>query len=109
VLGEVCTDADYKEANVEQPLPDLPTWAGSDSVCAKKWEGDTPEDVSPGYGEMIVKGRTIHCDAVDDGKGSDFVFHRVKYCPRICRPGYPNYQPNAPQCQDCQLKGKGEF
>lgn len=109
VLGEVCTDADYKEANVEQPLPDLKAWAGADSACAKKWEIDTPEKVSPGYGEMIVKGKTIRCDAVDDGSGNDFVFHRVKYCPRICRPSYPNYQPNDPACQDCQLKGSGEF
>ena len=106
VLGEVCTDADYKEANVEQPLPDLATWAGKDPVCAKKWEADTPANVSPGYGEMIVKGQTVRCDAIDDGAGNDFVFHRVQYCARTCRDAA---NANNPECVACQLAGKGTF
>ncbi len=108
ILGEVCTDVDYKEANVEQELPDLPTWAGKDNACAKKWEFETPEDKSPGYGEMIVYGKTVRCDEVGD-KDLGYVFHRVKYCPRICRQSHPNYDPNHPECKDCQLKGSGKF
>ena len=106
ILGEVCTDADYKEANVEQQLPDLATWAGKDPACAKKWESDTPENVSPGYGEMIVKGQTVRCDAIDDGAGNDFVFHRVQYCPRSCRK--PENE-SKEECVACQLAGRGTF
>jgi hypothetical protein len=106
VLGEVCTDADYKEANVEQLLPDLATWAGKDNACAKKWEADTPDNVSPGYGEMIVKGQTVRCDAIDDGAGQDFIFHRMQYCPRSCR---QEANKNNPECVACKLAGKGTF
>jgi hypothetical protein len=106
VLGEVCTDAQYDQANVEQTLPDLPTWAGKDTACAQKWEVDTPANVSPGYGEMIVKGQTVRCDAIDDGSGNDYVFHRVQYCPRMCR---DEANANAPECVACQLAGKGSF
>lgn len=106
ILGEVCTDADYKEANVEQDLPDLATWAGKDNACAKKWELETPENVSPGYGEMIVKGQTVRCDAIDDGAGGDLVFHRVQYCARSCR--NPDNAKN-PECVACQLASKGKF
>lgn len=106
ILGEVCVDADYPEANVEQPLPDLKTWFGKDNACAKKWEADTPEDVSPGYGEMIVKGQTVRCDEIDDGEGNDFVFHRVEYCPRMCR---DEANKDKPACVSCQLAGRGEF
>jgi hypothetical protein len=110
VLGEVCINAVYEKENVVQPLPDLPTWVGTDAACAKKWEKDTPEDVSPGYGEMIVKGKTVRCDAVGgQGTTQDYVFHRVKYCPRICRQSDPHYNPNHPACQDCTLKGSGSF
>lgn len=109
ILGEVCTDADYPEANVVQQIPDLATWAGADPVCAKTWEKDTPADVSPGYGEMIVKGQTVRCEAIDDGNGQDLVFHRVQYCPRICRPSDPAYNPDHPACAACQLAGKGVF
>lgn len=108
-LGEVCTVAEYTEANVVQTLPDLKTWAGKDPACAKKWELDTPKDVSPGYGEMIVKGQTVRCDPIDDGSGNDYVFHRVQYCPRICRASDPDYDPNHAACQACQLAGTGKF
>ncbi|MBX3219923.1 MAG: hypothetical protein KF795_05340 [Labilithrix sp.] len=106
ILGEVCTDAVYNEPNVEQALPDLKTWAGKDNACAKKWESDTPANVSPGYGEMIVKGQTVRCDAIDDGAGQDYVFHRVQYCARSCR---NPANANNPECVECQLAGKGSF
>lgn len=109
VLGEACIDADYPEAGVVQTLPDLPTWAGKDAACAKKWELDTPKDVSPGYGEMIVKGQTVHCEDIDDGSGNDYVFHRVQYCPRICRASDKDYNPDHPACKACQLANKGRF
>jgi hypothetical protein len=108
-LGQICTDAiDYVQANVEQKLPDLKTWAGGDPQCAFRWEDPsiTPDDKSPGYGEMIVKGRSVHCDAIDDGAGNDFVFNRVEYCPRICR---NNAHPEMEICQTCQLSGQGSF
>ncbi len=71
ILGESCIDADYQVPKVEQKMPDLQPWAGTDAACSKKWEKDTPENVSPGYGEMIVRGKTVQCQEIDDGKGSD--------------------------------------
>jgi len=113
VLGEACVDATYLNKNQVQPLTDLPAWVGSSSACAKKWEQETPPDVSPGYGEMIVKGQSFYCDAIDDGSGNDLVFNRVQYCPRICRPSNPpsegGYQPDAQICKDCQLSSQGQF
>lgn len=106
VLGEACTDADYTTPDVEQPLPDLPTWAGRDAACAKRWEIDTPPDVSPGYAEMIVKGRTQTCESVDDGAGNPYVFHRIPYCPRMCRAGA---NATHPSCVECQRAGRGVF
>jgi hypothetical protein len=103
ILGESTIKADYKVADVVQELPPLPTWAGKDNACAKKWELDTPANVSPGYGEMIVKGQTVRCDAIG---GEDFVFHRVQFCARTCRD--PANAANA-ECVACQLAGKGEF
>jgi hypothetical protein len=105
ILGEVCTESDYKTANVEQSWPDVPGWLGKDQACAKKWN-DTPQTSSPGYAEMIVKGLTVRCDAIDDGSGGDLVFNRVKYCPRSC-----NDPANAqqPECVKCQLSGQGQF
>lgn len=106
ILGETCVDANYLEANKEQELPPLKAWFGNDSACSKKWEKDTPTNVSPGYGEMIVKGQTVRCESVDDGAGQDFVFHRVKYCPNDCRKAE---NANLDICKDCQLKGTGQF
>lgn len=115
ILGESCTLADYQESGKEQELPELDPWFTPDTpeghACAKKWEIDTPEDKLPGYGEMIVRGgQTVRCEAVSDvPNDKEFVFNRVEYCPRICRPGYKNYKPNDPLCQECQLSGKGKF
>jgi hypothetical protein len=105
-LGEVCTDTlTYPTAGVTQDLPDLKTWAGTDNACAKKWD-TVDQTISPGYGEMVVKGESVHCDNIDDGHGNELVFHRVEYCARMCRGGA---NPTAPQCQSCQLRGTGSF
>ena len=107
ILGEVCIDAVYEKENEVQQLPDLPAWAGTDQACSKKWESETPANVSPGYGEMVVKGQTVRCDEVGNAGGqTEYVFHRVKYCPRICR---DEANKNDPACVDCQLKGQGSF
>lgn len=110
-MGVSCVDVDYQEPKKEQPLPDLPSWFSTDSACAKKWEVDTPEDKSPGYGEMFVQGgQTVTCEAVSNvPKDQEFVFNRLQYCPLICRPGHPNYQPNHPECVACKLAGEGKF
>jgi hypothetical protein len=104
IVGEVeLPPAFYPTPNVEMPWPNLPGWIGADSACAQKW-ATTPEGVSPGYGEMIVKGESVLCDKIDDGNGGDFVFNRIKYCPVSC-----NTNPNTPDCQACQQSGSGTF
>ena len=105
VLGEVCTESDYKTANVVQAWPNLPGWLGTDKACAKKWN-DTPLATSPGYAEMVVKGQSVRCDAIDDGNGGDLVFNRLKYCPRSCN---DSANAGSPECVSCQLSGKGQF
>lgn len=104
-VGETCVDVDYQTPGVETQLPDLPTWAGADSACAQKWE-QTPENVSPGYGEMIVRGKTVQCENVDDGNGQDYVFHRVQYCPNSCR---DSANANNAECVECQRASSGKF
>lgn len=111
VVGESCVNnATYTDTATELELPPLPGWTGQSAACAKKWEVDTPSTVSPGYGEMIVKGQTVTCDEVG---GGDYVFHRVQYCPRICRPSNPpaegGYQPDSAQCVACRTASSGEF
>ncbi|MBX3231928.1 MAG: hypothetical protein KIT84_12180 [Labilithrix sp.] len=108
ILGESETFADYREENVEQKLPDLPHWKSTNAECVKKWEVDTPEDKSPGYGEMIVKGgQTVRCEAVSElGVDQEFVFNRVKFCPKICR---DQANANHPACVECKLSGQGNF
>lgn len=105
ILGEVCTEDDYKVANVVQPWKNLPGWLGKDSACSQKWF-ETPDNVSPGYAEMIVKGQSVRCDPIDDGNGGDLIFNRVKYCPQSC-----NDPANAktPECVACQQAGSGSF
>ncbi|MFO0741119.1 MAG: hypothetical protein U0270_34790 [Labilithrix sp.] len=108
VMGESCVDVNYTQENVEQKLPDLPSWNSVDSACAKKWEKDTPDDKSPGYGEMYVSGgQTVACEAVSNvPKDQEFVFNRVQYCARKCREAA--HQQDA-DCVECQLKGQGKF
>jgi len=103
-LGEVELDPQYYPTpNVEMPWQVLKPWIGTDTACAKKWH-DTPEGVSPGYGEMIVKGESVLCDEIDDGKGGDFVFNRIQYCPTSC-----NSNPSGAGCAACQASGQGTF
>lgn len=104
ILGEQSIEADYQEPNVEQPMPPLKPWAGADQACAKKWEIDTPDDVYPGYGEMIVRGQTVRCDEIDDGNNAEFVFHRLPYCPKLCRTNN-----TADVCKKCAAEATGKF
>lgn len=108
IMGESCVDVTYTTENVEQKLPDLPSWSSTDSACAKKWEKDTPSDQSPGYGEMYVKGgQTVACEAVSNvPQNEEFIFNRVQYCARKCRDAA--HQQDA-DCVECQLKGQGSF
>jgi hypothetical protein len=103
ILAEVCTESDYLKENVEQPWPDLPGWQGKSKECAEKWNA-IPDTVSAGYAEMIVKGKSVRCDNIDDGNGGDLIFNRIKYCPKICRTN-----PTTPECQACQQSGQGGF
>lgn len=105
ILGEACTEGDYKKEDVEQEWPDLPGWLGTDTACAAKW-AKTPADKSPGYAEMIVKGQSVRCDAIDDGNGNDLVFNRVQYCPTKCNDS--GHAQDA-ECVSCQQSGAGSF
>jgi hypothetical protein len=105
IVGEVCTEGDYTEANVEQKWEDLPGWLGKDPACAAKWAA-TSSDKSAGYAEMIVKGQSVRCDAIDDGSGNDLVFNRVQYCPSKCND--PAHQ-NDTECVSCGQAAQGSF
>jgi hypothetical protein len=118
IVGEVeLPPTYYPTPNVEMPWPNLPGWIGGDPTCSQKWApqdidkdgiidnaAGTPKGVSPGYGEMIVLGESVLCDKIDDGKGNEFVFNRIKYCPSSC-----NDDPSTPDCVSCQASGQGEF
>jgi hypothetical protein len=104
IVGEVeLPEAYYPTPNVEMPWPNLPAWIGADKACSQKW-ASTAAGVSPGYGEMIVKGESVLCDKIDDGAGNEFVFNRIKYCPTSC-----NADPTTPECVACQQSGSGQF
>lgn len=103
ILGEVCSESDYLEANVVQDWPPLDGWLGADTACATAW-ASTPEGTSPGYGEMVVKGESVRCDPIDDGSGGELVFNRIAYCPRIC-----TQEPSRPECERCGNGGQGTF
>jgi hypothetical protein len=98
VVARTCTEAWYSERDVTQELPPLPSWTGSDSACAARFES------SGGYGEMSVIGLSVECDPVDDGTGGEYVFNRVNYCPTSC-----NVDPSAPECAGCMMGGSGTF
>ena len=104
IVGEVeLPEAYYPTPNVEMTWPNLPAWLGGDKACSEKW-AKTAAGVSPGYGEMIVKGESVLCDKIDDGAGNEFVFNRIKYCPTSC-----NADPSTPECVACQQSGSGQF
>ncbi len=98
VVGRACTMAWYPRADERLALPPLPAWTGSDSACARRFVD------SGGYGEMVVRGRSAECQAIDDGRGADYVFNRVGYCPLRC-----STMPNLPECRECGNGGSGMF
>ncbi|MFK7990543.1 MAG: hypothetical protein AB8I08_31265 [Sandaracinaceae bacterium] len=98
-VTEVCTDEIwYEERDVVQELPALPGWTSTDPACAQAFRD------SGGYGEMSVVGRSVECDAIDDGSGGRYVFNRVNYCPTRC-----NTDPTGPGCESCMMGGSGSF
>jgi hypothetical protein len=93
VLTEVCTEADYVQANVAQPFPPLPSWITNDTACSQKF-------AQSGYGEMSVDGVSLLCDKVKK------VFNRVRYCPLKCS---MQGNENLPECKNCMQGGGGNF
>ncbi len=108
-IVKVCTDEfDYAKADVEQALPKLPGWlapaTGAPSAAATAC-ADSFHD-NGGYGEMSVVGKSVLCDAIDDGSGQPLVFNRIQYCKAICS------TPDAgsdPSCASCGQDGSGVF
>lgn len=107
-VAETCTESDYVTANVEQPWPNLGSWLSKDDACVAKWQTNAKNEPTKSaiYGEMVVKGKSVRCDVIDDGAGNDFVFNRVPYCPAMC-----DKAENAsdPACVECQQRGQGTF
>ena len=100
VVMQTCVDTWYEKAGTDQKLDDLPAWVSSTSASACAVQFAT----NGGYGEMSVIGKSIECDAVDDGKGNPYVFHRTDYCKPTCR-----MTPDLPECRACQTGGSGMF
>jgi hypothetical protein len=96
IVAQVCTEADYNEADVAQPFPPLPSWVTSTPeqvACAQQFAS------SGGYGEMSVVGVSVECDTIEEK-----VFNRVNYCPLTC-----SQNPSAPGCEQCMNGGSGSF
>lgn len=97
-LTRVCQTVDYLTADVAQPLPALPSWVGN-PACVNDVRA------TGGYGEMTVKGVSVRCDAIDDGKGAPEVFLRLGYCPERCAGNT-----TLPECKLCKGQGgDGQF
>lgn len=99
VVATTCVEAWYGERDVEQDLPPLPAWTGTDTACARQFRD------SGGYGEMTVQGLTIECEDLSD-MGESYVFNRINYCPFDC------FEPDRrddPDCVDCRMMGGGGF
>lgn len=96
-LSETCVETWYDERDVPQPLAPLPSWQGSSSLCAQRFQ------TVGGYGEMSVVGLSFECESIGS-EGAPVVFNRVKYCPASCREN-----PNAAECQNCGNGGSGVF
>lgn len=94
LLTKQCVAVDYLKEGVEQQLPDLAGWVSTDPVCTKYWYE------KGGYAQMSVKGVSVRCDAIDDGQGNAYVFHRWGYCPGSCA-----VDPSTPACQACVTTG----
>ncbi len=100
VLARTCTEAWYGMRNATQEFPPLPGWVTEDPSCARRFvEGG-------GYGEMSVVGRTVDCEVIDDGRGGEYVFNRVPYCPLCCNDGSC---PGDSRCDGCRMGGSGSF
>jgi hypothetical protein len=98
VVMSSCVDIWYAQPGKELALPSLPGWSSSDAACSKRFI-----EVG-GYGEMSVLGKSIECDAVDDGHGQPYVFKRASYCPPSC-----STTPERLECMDCATGGSGQF
>lgn len=98
VITTQCLDVWYAEANVDQSLPSFAGWTTTETACASAF------DLGGGYGEMSVLGTSIECDAVDDGMGNPYIFHRTNYCPPSCQ-----QTPTTPECISCVTGGSGSF
>ena len=99
---KVCLPAtDYVTENVVQQWPNLPGWLGNGtSDCNNAFTNQG------GYGEMSVQGKSVRCDAIDDGSGAPLVFNRIQYCKASCN------EPDAgadPACATCGQNGSGTF
>lgn len=95
---KVCTEADYTAVGQPQRFPDLPSWTSTSTACAAQFAS------TGGYGEMSVVGKSVRCDAIDDGSGAALVFNRVQYCSLSC-----NTNPTGPGCSGCGQGGSGSF
>jgi hypothetical protein len=98
VVMSSCVDIWYAQPGQEQALQNLPGWSSSDAACAKKFIE------LGGYGEMSVLGKSVECDAVDDGHGRPYVFKRTSYCLPTC-----SMTPERPECMGCSTGGSGQF
>ena len=79
-VGQSCVEVDYETSGAVQTLPDLPSWKSSNQTCMKSFE------MTGGYGEMTVLGKSVACDDVSN-QGKPIVFDRGAYC-----------SPNDPSC-----------
>ena len=98
VIMKSCVDIWYEKPGQELKLPNLPGWTSTDSACSKKFIEQG------GYGEMTVLGKSVECDAVDDGHGQPYVFKRTSYCLPSCVS-----TPDKPECKGCSTGGSGQF
>jgi hypothetical protein len=98
VVMQNCINVWYSKPGEALPLPNLPGWTSTDTACSKKFIDQG------GYGEMTVVGKSIDCDAVDDGRGHPYVFKRTSYCLPSCVA-----TPNKPECKGCSTGGSGQF
>lgn len=98
VLMQACVDTWYSTPGKPQTLPNLPGWRATDTACTQRFV-----EVG-GYGEMSVFGKSMECDAVDDGHGRPYIFKRTSYCPPSC-----TNTPDRAECVGCATGGSGQF
>lgn len=98
LVMQSCVDVWYSKPGESMQLPNLPGWTSNDPACSKKFI-----DLG-GYGEMTVLGKSMDCDAVDDGHGKPYVFKRTSYCAPSCAS-----TPDKAECKGCSTGGSGQF